>query len=81
VAPGDVFSTWLWIARVVASILRAETAMVELSTVLKTNVVAALVFTRLVQFNSAVATIVEVWSRKDTKSLRNEVCDALSRPA
>ena len=80
-APADVFGTCLWMARVVASIFRAASAMVEPSIVLKTEVVAALAFTRLVPLNSAAATIIEIWSRKDTKALRNKVRDALSRPA
>ena|GEM_PF-2317075 len=47
-----------WITRVVASIFWAETAIVEPSTVLNTEIAVAQPLTKLVPLDPAVATIV-----------------------
>ena len=63
-------------ARLVASSFCAETVIVDPSTVLSTDVEVALPLTRLVPLNSAVATIVEICSRRAVKSLCSAVLDA-----
>ena len=76
-----MFKVVEWITGVVASIFWAETAIVEPSTVLNTDIAVALPLAKLVPLGSAVATFVWIWSRNDTKSLCSAVRDGVFSPA
>ena len=79
-APELVFRTLVLMASVVESICCALTVITLPSTVLNTVRFVALWVIRLTPLNSALATMVENWSRRETKSLWSAVRDAESRP-